>query len=35
MAEERFIFSRMREKEFEETAAYLRVEYGTTYRCLI
>jgi len=35
MAGERFILSGMREKEIEETAAYLRIEYGTTYLRLV
>ncbi|MDF1656539.1 MAG: type II secretion system protein [Verrucomicrobiales bacterium] len=35
MAGERFILSGMKEKEIEETAAYLRVEYGTTYLRLV
>lgn len=35
MAGERFILSGMREKEIEETAAYLRIEYGTSYLRLV
>lgn len=35
MAGERFILSGMREKEIEETAAYLKIEYGDSYLRLV